>query len=158
MNVALFGCSRSVLLRRPVAKVFAFALAVFFGCTAPALADIRILSSGGGSVGEYLNFFAKVRQSGERVVIDGPCLSACTLVLSAVPRKRICVTPRAILGFHAPYLLDAKGRQYRSREITKTVHAAYPASVRAWIKRKGGLTQKTILLRGRELGALYPRC
>ena len=95
-------------------------------CTAPALADIRILSSGGGSVGEYLNFFAKVRQSGERVVIDGPCLSACTLVLSAVPRKRICVTPRAILGFHAPYLVDAKGRRHRSREITKTVHAAYP--------------------------------
>jgi hypothetical protein len=60
-----------------------------------ALSDVRILSSGGGSVSEYLNFFAKVRQSGERVVIDGPCLSACTLVLSAVPRKRICVTSRA---------------------------------------------------------------
>jgi hypothetical protein len=79
-------------------------------------------------------------------------------VLSAVPRKRICVTSRAVLGFHAPFLLDDKGRASRSREITKTVTAAYPASVRAWIKRNGGLTQKTILLKGRELSALYPRC
>ena len=158
MNAAGFGCSRSVLARRPVARGFALALALFFGCTVPALGDIRILSSGGGSVGQYLNFFAKVRQSGERVIIDGPCLSACTLVLSAVPRKRICVTSRAVLGFHAPYSVDEKGRQYRSREITKTLHAAYPASVRSWIKRKGGLSKKTILLRGRELGALYPRC
>ena len=103
-------------------------------------------------------FFAKVRQSGERVIIDGPCLSACTLVLSTVPRKRICVTSRAVLGFHAPFLIDEKGRKLRSREITQAVNAAYPAHVRTWIKRHGGLTQKTILLRGRELNALYPRC
>jgi hypothetical protein len=133
-------------------------LALSVAFTAPALADIRILSSGGGSVGQYLNFFAKVRQSGERVIIDGPCLSACTLVLSAVPRKRICVTSKAVLGFHAPYLVDKSGRKSRSREATKAVNAAYPPSVRAWIKRNGGLTQKTILLRGRELSAMYPRC
>jgi hypothetical protein len=134
----------------------ALALSAFFA--APALADIRILSSGGGSVGQYLDFFAKVRQSGERVIIDGPCLSACTLVLSTVPRKRICVTSKAILGFHAPYLVDKSGRRSRSREATKAVNAAYPAGVRAWIKRNGGLTQRTLLLRGRELAALYPRC
>jgi hypothetical protein len=140
------------------AKSLALALALSLACTAPALGDVRILSSGGGSVGEYLGFFAKVRQSGERVVIDGPCLSACTLVLSTVPRKRICVTSRAVLGFHAPFLIDEKGRKLRSREITQAVNAAYPANVRAWIKRHGGLTQKTILLKGRELNAFYPRC
>jgi hypothetical protein len=133
-------------------------LALSVAVTAPALADIRILSSAGGSVGQYLNFFAKVRQSGERVVIDGPCLSACTLVLSAVPRSRICVTSKAVLGFHAPYLVDKSGRKSRSREATKAVNAAYPPGVRAWIKRNGGLSRKTILLRGRELSALYPRC
>ena len=35
---------------------------------------------------------------GEQVVIDGPCLSACT-ALGVIPRERICVTPRARLGF-----------------------------------------------------------
>lgn len=158
MTAIAMNCSQPAPARWPAAPRLSLALALFFACTGPALSDVRILSSGGGSVGEYLNFFAKVRQSGERVVIDGPCLSACTLVLSAVPRKRICVTSRAVLGFHAPYLVDAKGRKTRSREITKTVTAAYPSNVRAWIKRNGGLTHKTILLKGRELAALYPRC
>jgi DNA-binding transcriptional ArsR family regulator len=64
----------------------------------PARADVRIVSSPGGAVDAYLAAFARVRQSGERVVIDGPCLSACTLVLSTIPRSRICVTRRAVLG------------------------------------------------------------
>jgi len=36
--------------------------------------------------------------------------------------------------------------------------AAYPEGIRTWIARHGGLTRKLILLRGRELTALYPRC
>ncbi|HEY8299891.1 MAG TPA: hypothetical protein VIF65_05385 [Methyloceanibacter sp.] len=124
----------------------------------PAAADVRILASGGGAVGDYLNFFARVKQSGERVVIDGPCLSACTLVLSTIPRQRICVTSRAVLGFHAPYLVDQHGRTFHNAKVTRTINAAYPASVRTWIKRNGGLSQKVILLKGRELNGLYPRC
>ena len=49
-----------------------------FSTLSLALADVRILASPGGSVGNYLNF-SQVRRSGERVIIDGPCLSACTL-------------------------------------------------------------------------------
>jgi predicted RNase H-like nuclease len=125
----------------------------------PAHADFRILSSPGGYVGDYLEAFARVRQSGERVIIDGPCLSACTLVLSTIPSNRICVTSRAILGFHAPLLVDRQtGRSSRSREATRLVTASYPAGVRAWIRKRGGLTQRLILLRGRELSALYRHC
>ena len=85
-------------------------------------------AGGGGAVGDYLNFFAKVKQSGERVVIDGPCLSACTLALSTIPRKRICVTSKAVLGFHAPYLVDKNGRTSHNRDVTRTIDAAYPPS------------------------------
>ena len=134
----------------------AFGLALLM--LSPAHADVRILASPGGKVGNYLNFFSQVRRSGERVIIDGPCLSACTLVLSTIPRNRICVTSRAVLGFHAPQIVDEKGRTSRSREATRAVTSVYPAPVRAWIKRKGGLTQKMIMLRGRELTALYRRC
>jgi len=125
---------------------------------APALADIRIVSSSGGVVGNYLEFFSRVKKSGDRVIIDGPCLSACTLVLSTIPRNRICVTSRAVLGFHAPAIIDQEGHRYRSRDATKAVVASYPASVQAWIKRHGGLKPDLIYLRGRELAALYPRC
>ena len=62
--------------------------------TAAASADVRILASPGGEVGRFLRLFAVLRESGERIVIDGPCLSACTLVLSTIPRERICVTRR----------------------------------------------------------------
>ena len=100
-----------------------------------------------------------MRQSGERVVIDGPCLSACTLVLSTIPRSRICVTRRAVLGFHAPqWFYPRTGYTARAPEATRAVTASYPPGVRAWIKKRGGLTQKAIYLRGRELSALYPRC
>jgi hypothetical protein len=137
---------------------FVFAVALTLMTIAPALADVRIVASTGGVVGTYLNFFSQVRRSGERVIIDGPCLSACTLVLSTIPRNRICVTSRAVLGFHAPEIVDEKGRSYRSREATRAVTASYPPAIRAWIKRKGGLSKKMIVLRGRELSGLYRRC
>ena len=50
----------------------------------PARADVRILASPGGEVGSYIKLFSVLRQSGQRVIVDGPCFSACTLVLSAL--------------------------------------------------------------------------
>ena len=85
---------------------------------APAIAEVRILASPGGQVGPFLDLFEEVRASGERVVIDGPCLSACTLVLSMVPSERICVTRRAILGFHAARSIDRRGRTYAEPEAS----------------------------------------
>src|ERR1043165_7623833 len=95
--------------------------------TAPARADIRILASPGGQVGPFLDLFERVRASGERVVIDGPCLSACTLVLSTVPNERIGVTRRAVLGFHAARSIDQRGRMYAEPEASRAVLEAYPA-------------------------------
>jgi hypothetical protein len=125
---------------------------------APAFAEVRILSSPGGEVTQYLRLFAAVRATGERVVIDGPCLSACTLLLSTIPNNRICVTRRAVLGFHAARAMDRRGRIYAAPEATRVVAATYPPPVRAWIARHGGLTSRLILLRGRDLAAIYPRC
>jgi hypothetical protein len=124
----------------------------------PARAEVRILASPGGQVGPFLDLFERVRDSGERVVIDGPCLSACTLVLSMVPTERICVTRRAVLGFHAARSIDRRGRMYAEPEASALVLEAYPARVRSWIRRRGGLTSRLLLLRGRELAAIYPSC
>jgi hypothetical protein len=124
----------------------------------PARAEVRILASPGGQVGPFLDLFERVRASGERVVIDGPCLSACTLVLSVVPDDRICVTRRAILGFHAARSIDRRGRMSAEPEASELVLETYPAAVRGWILSRGGLTSRLLLLRGRELAAIYPRC
>jgi hypothetical protein len=132
--------------------------AAFCIFAASASAEVRILASPGGQVGPFLDLFEQVRASGERVVIDGPCLSACTLVLSIVPDNRICVTRRAVLGFHAARSIDRRGRTYAEPEASREVLAAYPAPVRGWIISRGGLTSRLLLLRGRELAAIYPRC
>jgi hypothetical protein len=124
----------------------------------PARAEVRILASPGGQVGPFLDLFARVRASGERVVIDGPCLSACTLVLSVVPDERICVTRRAVLGFHGARSVDRRGRSQPESEASELVLATYPAAVRGWIRRRGGLNSRLLLLRGRELAAIYPSC
>src|ERR1700720_1116923 len=124
----------------------------------PARAEVRILASPGGQVGPFLDLFEKGRASGERGGIDGPCLSACTLVLSVVPAGRICVTRRAVLGFHAARSIDRRGRLYAEPEASQAVLEAYPAAVRGWISRRGGLTSRLLLLRGRELAAIYPTC
>jgi hypothetical protein len=133
-------------------------VAALSAATMPVRAEIRILASPGGQVGPFLDLFDRVRESGERVVIDGPCLSACTLVLMTVPEERICVTRRAVLGFHAARSIDRRGRMYAEPEASRVVLNGYPAPVRDWISRHGGLTSRLLLLRGRELAAIYPRC
>ena len=133
-------------------------LAIVLFAASPASADVRILASPGGEVGPFLDLFAQLRASGERVVIDGPCLSACTLVLMTVPSERICVTRRAVLGFHAARSMDRRGELYAEPEASKAVQEAYPAPIRNWISRRGGLTSRMLLLRGRELTAIYPSC
>ena len=142
-------------MKRVRMMIAAFAL---YAGIASAHAEVRILSSPGGQVGPFIELFDKVRQTGERVVIDGPCLSACTLVLMTVPSDRICVTRRAVLGFHAARSIDQRGRTYAEPEASRAVHEAYPAPIRNWISRHGGLTSRMLLLRGRELAAIYPSC
>ncbi|WP_245319689.1 hypothetical protein [Bradyrhizobium sp. LMTR 3] len=137
---------------------FIIVAAALLAAIMPVQAEIRILASPGGQVGPFLELFDRVRETGERVVIDGPCLSACTLVLMTVPAERICVTRRAVLGFHAARSIDGRGRIYAEPEASRAVQAAYPARVRDWISRRGGLTSRMLLLRGRDLAAIYPRC
>ncbi|MDI3565289.1 hypothetical protein OWC48_33340 [Bradyrhizobium sp. Arg816] len=138
--------------------VGAWMLASALFTATPAMAEIRIIQSPGGQVGPFLDLFEQVRESGERVVIDGPCLSACTLVLSIVPGERICVTKRAVLGFHAARSVDRRGRFYAEPEASDAVLQAYPGPVRDWISRHGGLSSRLLLLKGRDLAAIYPRC
>ena len=146
------------MMRTAVMKSILLAAVLCAFALPPAQAEVRILASPGGEVGPFLDLFARVRASGERVVIDGPCLSACTLVLSAVPKDRICVTRRAVLGFHAARSIDRHGRFHAQSEATEIMYETYPAAIRGWIRRHGGLTSHLLLLRGRDLAGFYRVC
>ena len=124
----------------------------------PASATMRIAEDRGGQIGHYLQAFATVRSSGERVVIDGNCLSACTLVLGLIPRERMCATRRARFGFHAAWMPDETGRPVTSPMGTQALWNIYPGQVRRWITRQGGLSRRMIYLQGSDLAGIVPAC
>jgi hypothetical protein len=134
------------------------AAAIAAACTLPASATVRITSDPGGQIGPYLDKLNSLRSSGQNVVIDGPCLSACTMVLGVIPRDRICVTSRARLGFHAAWHPDEAGREATDQDGTGLLMSVYPQPVRDWINRHGGLSPQLIYLSGGELASMYPRC
>ena len=136
-------------------------LALTLCCAGPALADFRITRDHGGEIKSYESKYQHLRSAGERVIIDGICNSACTLVLGIVPSNRICVTPRASLGFHLAYFDQrwTAGVKITSYAGTQELMQYYPQSVKDWIARHGGLTQKMKhVTNGAELWALVDPC
>ncbi len=73
-------------------------------------AVVRISEDRGGRIGTYVDKYQGLKGTGETVMIDGLCASACTIVLGAVPHDKICVTSRASLGFHAAWDFGSSGR------------------------------------------------
>jgi hypothetical protein len=112
----------------------------------------------GGLVTDYAEWFLSVRGTGERVVIDGACLSACTLVVGMLPRDKICATPKAVLGFHAAWRPTRNGGKVSSLPASEAMMEVYPPDLREWIARHGGLSAKMIYLQGRDLSAIVPPC
>jgi hypothetical protein len=123
--------------------------------------DYRITADYGGVVDEYKKKYTAIRDRGERVIIDGACDSACTIVLGIVPLDRICVTPRARLGFHMAYYERPApdGTKVLSYEGTAEVLSYYPETVKQWLERQGGLTSSTKKLKnGPELWKIVDPC
>jgi len=137
------------------------ALALTLGCAGPALADYRITRDHGGEIKSYEAKYTHLRDKGERVIIDGICNSACTLLLGILPPGKVCVTPRASLGFHQAYFDQrwTAGIKVISYSGTAELMEYYPQSVKEWIARHGGLTtQMKKVTNGRELWALVDPC
>jgi hypothetical protein len=121
-----------------------------------ASAEYVIKNDLGGSLKFYWAKFAAIRDSGENVVIDGECVSACTLVLSVIPRDRICVTKKASLAFHAD---RHEGTMTIYEDATQRLFKSYPDDIQKWVIAKKALESiKETALRGAELEAMIKRC
>jgi hypothetical protein len=138
----------------------ALLLLTLFAAT-PAHALLHITNDHGGYVEQYKTKYERIRDRGERVVIDGVCNSACTLVLGIVPLNKICVTPRASLGFHEAYYDKSFtfGIKVTSAAGTSELMSYYPDTVKDWIRRNGGLTtQMKKIKNGTELWKIVDPC
>jgi hypothetical protein len=133
----------------------AIIMALTFGS---ADATVRIRDDMGGLMTDYASRFENIRQSGEKVVVDGPCYSACTMLLGMLSRDQVCVTPNAVMGFHAAWNFDDNGHRVTSVSATQQLIEIYPPKVRSWIARRGGLSPHMKYLRGHELASMYPMC
>jgi hypothetical protein len=135
-------------------------LAAFTGlvATSPVSAEVRISDATGGQIGSYLQKYSVLRRAGEKVVVDGPCVSACTMVLGLVSHDKLCVTAQATFGFHAAWDKDRSGTQVTNRAASSYLMGLYPASVRKWIAARGGLTPQMIYLTGSELQGMVRSC
>lgn len=61
---------------------------------------IFIYNDHGGMLNEYVDRWTKLAQQTELVAIVGVCVSGCTLVMSYIPRDRICFGDNGYLAFH----------------------------------------------------------
>jgi len=91
-------------------------------------AVVRIADDRGGRIGTYVDKYQDLRTSGEAVIIDGLCASACTIVLGAVPYDKICVTSHANLGFHAAWDFGDNGRAVTNPDAIAIVRLDLAAS------------------------------
>jgi hypothetical protein len=127
----------------------------------PARAELHITRDHGGYIEEYKARYQRIRATRQRVIIDGICNSACTLVFGIVPLNKICVTPRASLGFHQAYYDKSFtfGIKVTSLEGTSELMSYYPDTVRDWIRRNGGLTTEMKMIKnGAELWKIVDPC
>src|SRR5271170_5873873 len=108
---------------RHIILMFAGTAAVLISIS-PAGATTRIISDPGGLLIDYVDRFAAARVNGERFIIDGPCLSACTLAIGILRRGQVCVTPNAVLGFHAAWHPTANGHIARGGIATQMMYRA----------------------------------
>ena len=134
------------------------ALALLAAGSSSAAAAVRIHRDSGGQIGRYIHRFERLRLSGQRVIVDGDCLSACTLVLGFIPQDRLCVTQRARFGFHRAWKPGFLGIPIDNRAGTRKIWQYYPHKIRRWIVAQGGLSDGLLYLRGAELRTLYPLC
>lgn len=95
-----------------------------------------IASSPGGIVLDFIEQYDQLRRSGRPVMLDGICMSACTLVTGLIPQERVCTTPFGKLAFHSAWQQSMWGSSHSS-EGTRMLWQIYPENVRRILRSRG---------------------
>jgi hypothetical protein len=120
----------------------------------------------GGKIVDFVKKYSDMRDAGTQVVIDGECVSACTLIISMLQPENVCVTPDASLGFHsASVRIEEEGKEPRyehAQEMSELMYDTYPGRVRAYLSRKGwtgpNAHPSLIWVKGKQLRKFIRRC
>jgi hypothetical protein len=126
-------------------------------CTLANAKTIHVTNDRGGLIVAYEARYRAAAARGDRFVIDGNCLSACTMAIGIFDNKHICATPRAVLGFHSAWRPTSRGK-ISAPEATDYMARWYTPAAKDWIARNGGLGPDLMYLRGSELYVVVPVC
>lgn len=89
------------------------------------------------------------------VIVDGPCMSACTILVDE-DRANVCVTHRALLGYHQSEMIDSQGDRIFHNIPYKT------PGLNEYIKSHGGLPNPEsghlLMLNFSEATQFYKAC
>jgi hypothetical protein len=144
-------------------RSFLMAAILAASLTTPAHSAQRIMFDPGGILTIYIEKYNEWRRTGELVVLDGFCISACTMVLGLIRPERACATPFARLAFHsASYHDRMSGQRSFAREATRLLWHIYPHNVRALLLRRGwqdGMDHEHLIyVEGDELRSISRPC
>lgn len=87
----------------------------------------------GGSVAEYIAKYNDWKKGESKVVVDGPCISACTFMLGILNDNQVCVTKRGFFAFHSA----SYGNGEFAEEATKLFWFMYPERVKTILRTLG---------------------
>lgn len=90
----------------------------------------------GGEIGAFKAAAREIKRSGRRVVINGPCLSACA-ILADEARGRVCVTSKARFGFHQGFVLEQPTAGGPMRFV-KRFNPSHSRDIAGWVGKNGG--------------------
>lgn len=146
-----------------------WALSAQFARIEPRL--VRITNNGGGELDAFIDRYHRQRLAGTRFIIDGLCMSACTMINGLIPDDRVCVTPYARLAFHSATDVTFNNgievaREF-SEEGTRIMWHVFQPKLRALLKDKyewdgddpvKGEHPQFIYVEGDDLLSLYAPC
>lgn len=115
----------------------------------PKIERYELVNDGGGSVEEFKEALQMIAKEKRGIKIDGYCASACTMVMNDVYKLDVCITDKASLMIHKPFMVKYSVTGY---EIVKTLPAIlngekiyqkdfyqrWPLWMRTEVDRRGG--------------------
>lgn len=83
----------------------------------------------GGTIREFQEQARQVVKDNKPVIVDGLCLSACTIFVD-IARDQVCLTEKALLAYHQGYIPKTR--------VTFDINYETPG-LNEYIKERGGL-------------------
>lgn len=144
----------AVLCIAPGAEPKADAVKSALGCSGDPCVIKR---NPGGEIGAFQAAAQEIKNSGRRVVIDGPCYSACA-ILADMARSHVCVTGRAKFGFHQGFVVG-RMKVGGPMKLIGRFKPSHSGDIDRWVTKNGGFPRRGFRIMGvKQARKIWKRC